>query len=34
MAERVKKIHDHFIFSLESVSANAPKDLVSMAWDV
>ena len=29
-----EKIPDHFIFSVESVGANAPDDLVSMAWDV
>ena len=36
LAERVtmEKIPDHFIFSVESVVANNPDDLVSMAWDV
>lgn len=36
LAERVvmEKIPDHFIFSVESVGANSPEDLVSMAWDV
>jgi len=30
----VHKIPDHFIFSVESVGANTPCDLVEMAWDV
>jgi len=28
------KVKDHFIFTVESVGANTPQDLVSMAWDV
>jgi len=28
------KVKDHFIFTVESVGANLPQDLVSMAWDV
>jgi len=28
------KIRDHFIFTVESVGASAPQDLVCMAWDV
>jgi len=28
------KIPDHFIFTVESVGASAPQDLVTMAWDV
>lgn len=30
----LEKVPDHFIFSVESVGANTPDDLVSMAWDV
>jgi len=28
------KVKDHFIFTVESVGASLPQDLVSMAWDV
>ena len=36
LAKRVdcSKVSDHFIFSVESVGANTPEELVSMAWDV
>jgi len=30
----LSKVKDHFIFTVESVGANRPEDLVSMAWDV
>jgi len=30
----LEKVKDHFIFTVESVGANRPDDLVSMAWDV
>ena len=30
----LSKEKDHFIFTVESVGANRPEDLVSMAWDV
>jgi len=28
------KVKDHFIFTVESVGASSPQDLVTMAWDV
>ena len=28
------KMKDHFIFTVESVGASSPQDLVSMGWDV
>ena len=30
----LEKVKDHFIFTVESVGALHPQDLVSMAWDV
>lgn len=30
----LEKVHDHFIFTVESVGGSRPQDLVSMAWDV
>jgi len=30
----LKKVQDHFIFTVESVGGSKPQDLVSMAWDV
>ena len=30
----LQKIPDHFIFSVESIGANAPNELVEMGWDV
>ena len=30
----LQKIPDHFIFSVESIGANSPNELVEMAWDV